>query len=100
MKRITISPAEQRVVVLPDKPEEKIGMVYIPKSVERETPRIGTIISTGTGSSDNPMMYYTGQKVIFSKYSGIEVELNLDGELKNYLVMNQIDIMMIIREVD
>jgi len=96
MKKVSIVPAEQRVVILPEKADDKIGRIFIPATSEKEAPRIGKVISTGTGSIDIPMKYFIGQQVMFSKYSGLEVELNLDGEDKSYLVMNQMDIMMVI----
>ena len=100
MKKVTIAPAEQKVVILPEKADDRIGRIFIPATSEKEAPRIGTVVSTGTCNIDNPMKYFVGQQVMFSKYSGLEVELNLDGEPKTYLVMNQMDIMMVIYTID
>lgn len=94
MKRMVIEAAEQRVVILPEDQPNKMGSIYIPDSVEREKPRFGTIVSAGFGNIDTPMKYKVGDRVMFSQYSGVEVELNLDGTEKKYLVMNQIDIML------
>ena len=102
MKKINAIPAKQRVIFLPDTNPEKVGNIYIPTSAERETPRIGTLVRVGKGEKDVPMEYLVGQRVVVSKDSGIDIELNLlgtDGP-KTYLVMNQMDIMMIIEEVE
>jgi len=102
MKKVNAIPAKQRVILLPDEPEKMMGKIIIPSSVEKDTPKIGTLVRVGKGEKDIPMEYRVGQRVMISKYSGIEIELNLiDTEgPKNYLVMNQMDIMMVIEEVE
>ena len=101
MNKIDAIPAKQRVIMLPDTNPEKVGRIFIPSSSEREAPKTGTLVRVGKGEMDRPMEYKPGQRVMVSKYSGIEIELNLieaDGP-KTYLVMDQMDIMMVIEEV-
>jgi chaperonin GroES len=104
MKKLFIRPAEQRVVVLPDEKVEKTtGMgIILPSTVEDNAPEIATIIAVGTGEKDHPMLYHKGQRVIYSQYSGVEVNLDLIGAKgeKVYKVMNQLDIMAVIEEED
>jgi chaperonin GroES len=94
MKKVRIDPAEQRVVILPDEKLQRTASgIYIPPGAEDNKPEFGTIIATGSGSKDNPMEYRVGETVLYSEYAGTEVELNLDGEDREYKVMNQMDIM-------
>ena len=100
-KKLRISPAEQRVVVSADvlKEQKTASGIIIPAQVKEEKPGLGTVVATGIGSMDNPMEYRVGQRILFSQYAGLEVELNLTGEEKTYRVMNQMDVMAIIEEV-
>jgi co-chaperonin GroES (HSP10) len=98
MNKIYFQPAEQRVLVLPDDPDQKIGNIYIPTNIQQDKPRFGYVISIGSGSIEIPMRYYMGQRVMFSHFSGVEVELNIDDKDRKYLVMNQLDIMGVIIE--
>ena len=93
MKKVSFLPAEQRVLILPDSAPEKIGHIILPSGHSTDKSKIGTVVVVGNGNVDNPMRYRVGQKVMFSQYAGVEVDLNLgDGEI-TYLLMNQIDIM-------
>lgn len=94
--------AEQRVMLLEDKkPEKTKSGIYIPKNVEDERPKICTVIEAGKGSADLPMVYNIGEKVLLSKYSGVTVELNLDGiGLEEFIVTNQMDIMAKLTEIN
>jgi len=98
-----IYPAEQRVIVLPEKQKATLreSGIIIPPSVADNKPEVAEVIVTGTGSSDNPMEYSVGQKVIYSQYAGVEVKLNINpyGE-QVYKIMNQLDIMAIVRLID
>lgn len=101
INKVKISPAEQRVLVLPDPRQEKTpGGIIIPENHEENKPAFGTLIVTGKGSEDFPMKYRTGQKILFSEYAGTDVKLNLDGKLRDYKVMDQRDIMAIVEEVE
>lgn len=99
MEKFEFIPAEQRVLILPEENEKKIGNIFVPESAQQEKPRFGIITEAGTGNKDIPMKYLKGQRVVFSQYSGVEVELNLDGTNKKYLIMNQMDVMGVIRKI-
>jgi chaperonin GroES len=97
--KYNFEPAEQRVLVLPHKQDEKIGRIIIPDSAKTDKPNIGSIVRVGTGSKDYPMKYQVGQDVVFSTYSGTPLELDMGEGLKTYLIMNQLDIWGKLREV-
>jgi len=102
MKQLSINPAEQRVVVLPDKPEEHQtkGGIWVPLTATESAPEIATVVAVGKGDKNDPMLYYPNQRVIYSQYSGVEIKMNLIGHGENtYKVMNQLDIMAVIKEV-
>ena len=103
MEEITINPAEQRVIVLPileTETKTKSGII-IPKGTEEDRPGMGHVIEVGKGSKDHPMMYRVGQKIFYSKYSGLDIKLNIFnyGE-HTYKVMNQLDIMATIQSTE
>ena len=103
MKEVTIKPAEQRVVILPDEEKETTlaSGIIIPGTVEQDKPGMGKIVACGRGSADNPMEFWVGQYVMYSQYSGLNTKLNIQGHGDHiYKVMQQMDIMAVIEEVD
>lgn len=52
----------------------------------------GEIIAVGQGKKDEPMTVKVGDKVLYGKYSGTEI--NIDGE--DFLIMKESDIYAII----
>lgn len=73
-------PIGQRVIVEPVQDVEKIGSIYIPEAV-REKNQEGTILALGTGKAGKPFDVKVGDKVLFSKYGGTELEVG-DRKLK------------------
>ena len=94
-----IHPLNDKVVVKPLKQEEvtKSGIV-LPDSARDEKPEQGEVVAVGTGKVlDNgqrsPMSVKVGDKVLFTKYSPDEVEV--DGE--TYLVIEEEKILAVIK---
>jgi len=107
-----------RVLIQPDSEEERTEVgLYLPKwAVERETVRGGRIIATGPGTPlpqpgdiENepwksyesnvqylPMQVEIGDYAIFLRKSAIEIKF----EGKNYLVVPQAAILVVVREED
>jgi len=89
---MSIKPLADRVLVKPATAEEKtIGGIIIPDSA-KEKPLKGEVIATGKGTKDEEMVLNPGDKVLYGKYAGTEIEL--DGE--QFLIMRQSDILAII----
>ena len=87
-KSIGIQPLGDRVVVLPAPAEEKTsGGIIIPDTA-REKPQRGTVVATGPGTKDQPMELHVGEKVLYGKYSGTEI--NYEGS--TYLIMRSSDV--------
>ncbi|MCQ2286829.1 MAG: co-chaperone GroES [Bacteroidales bacterium] len=88
MKKVTIKPLADRVLVKPAAAEQKTaGGIIIPDTA-KEKPQKGEVIAVGPGKKDEPMTVKVGDTVLYGKYSGTEV--SFDGEL--YLIMKESDI--------
>jgi chaperonin GroES len=95
-----IKPLHDKVVIRPLKEEEvtKTGIV-LPETAEEEKPEQGEVVAVGPGKLlDNgqraPMSVKEGDKVLFTKYSPDEVEV--DGE--EYLVIEEDKILAVIEK--
>ncbi len=94
-----IKPLGDRVVIERIEQEEvKKGGIIIPDTA-KEKPQQGKVVAVGTGKVDDkgnrkPIDVKVGDKVLFGKYAGTEVEV--DG--KEYLIMSQDDILAIIED--
>ena len=92
MAKINIKPLADRVLVEPSAAEEKTsGGIIIPDTA-KEKPQKGTVVAVGTGKKDEPMTVKVGDKVLYGKYSGTEI--NVEG--KDYLIMRESDIFAVI----
>jgi chaperonin GroES len=89
---MSIKPLADRVLVKPALAEEKtVGGIIIPDSA-KEKPLKGEVIAVGNGTKDEQMVLKAGDKVLYGKYAGTEIEL--DGE--QFLIMRQSDVLAII----
>jgi chaperonin GroES len=94
---MTIKPLADRVVVKPLEAEERTkGGLYVPDTA-KERPQQGEVIAVGPGRVTDegkkiPMEVKVGDKILYGKYSGTEV--NYDGV--EYLIMRESDIFAII----
>ena len=73
--------------------EEKTKGGIILSSSAKETPQVAEILAVGPGTKDVNMEVKAGDKVIFSKYGGNEVEY--DGE--KMIILPQRDILAVIK---
>jgi chaperonin GroES len=92
-------PLHDRVVVERiDADAKSAGGILIPDSAQ-EKPSQGQIVAVGPGGRDEagkliPIDLKTGDRVLFSKWSGTEVKI--DG--KDLLIMKESDIMGVLQE--
>lgn len=93
-----IKPLADRVVVKAAKAEEKTkGGIILPDSAQ-EKPIEGSVVAVGAGrvtdeGKEIAMNVKVGDKVLYGKYSGTEV--NIEGE--EYLIMRESDIYGVIQ---
>lgn len=89
---MNIKPLADRVLIEPAAAETKtIGGIIIPDTA-KEKPLQGTIVAVGNGTKDEEMLLKEGDKVLYGKYAGTEIE----HEGKKYLIMRQSDVVAIL----
>ncbi|HPR92084.1 MAG TPA: co-chaperone GroES [Candidatus Dojkabacteria bacterium] len=97
-KEIKITPIGSRVLVSPDKVDEKTtgGLILPPTSTEDQKPETGIIVKLGEGKVKGKQMEFNvkvGDRVYFKKYSPDELEI--DGE--RFLLLDAGDILAVIK---
>ena len=89
---MNVKPLADRVLVEPKEAETKTASgLFIPDTA-KEKPQAGTVVAVGPGKKDEPMELKVGDKVLYGKYAG--TELNVDGKI--YIMMRQSDVMAIV----
>ena len=89
-----IQPLADRVVLRAlEEAEQMRGGLYIPDTA-KEKPQEGEVVAVGPGKLDEdgdriPMEVKAGDRVLYGKYSGTEV--NIDGE--DFLILRESDIL-------
>ncbi|MBQ0100142.1 MAG: co-chaperone GroES [Lachnospiraceae bacterium] len=90
-------PLDDRVVLKKFQAEETTASGIVLTGQDKEKPAQGEVIAAGPGGivdgKEVKMQVKPGDKVVYSKYAGTEVEL--DGE--KYLIVKQSDILAIIK---
>ncbi len=87
-----IRPIDDRVLLeTMESEEKKVGNIIIPDTA-KEKPQIGKIIAVGN-DEDLQKLVKEGDKVIYAKYGGTEIEL----EGKKYLIVQRSDILGIVQ---
>ena len=92
-----LKPLADRVIVKPiEEQEQKRGGIIVPDTA-KEKPMQGDIVAVGPGKVNDdgktlPLEVKTGDRILFGKYSGTEVEI--DGQ--KLLVMRESDIYAIV----
>ena len=89
---MNIKPIGERVLLKPIKKEEKTksGILLSSKSSSTDTKNEAEVVALGKGEKLEGIT--VGDKVIFTKFSGHEIE---DGDVK-YLIVNANDILAVI----
>jgi len=90
--KMTLKPIEKRVVIelKDDIVEKNVGGIIIPDTA-KDKPNIGVVTAVGTDEALKKIIK-VGDKVIYAKYSGTEIEI--DG--KKYLIVSQDDVLAVI----
>jgi len=91
MKKTNIRPLGENVLVKPEKEEKQKtdSGIYLPENASKEKPQMGKVMEVGDSEE---IKVKKNQKVIYSKYSGNEVEM--DGE--EYLLIKNEDILAVV----
>lgn len=83
MKKIKV--LHGKLLVKRDKPEEKVGTIFIPQTANQKIIGEGTVIK---GNTDLPAQ----TQIYFNKYAGTDVDL---GDKEEYVVLDPRDILAI-----
>ena len=94
-----IRPLHDRILVKREEPAEENRSGIIIPDTAKEKPQQGTVVATGPGRTGDdgkiiPLNVKKGDRVLFGKYSGSEV--NLDNE--EYMIMREDDILGVIEK--
>ncbi len=94
---VKVAPFGDHVAVVPEEMETMTASgIVIPDTAKGDKSAIGTIIAVGTGEGHkeekNPTKYFTiGDKVVFGKYSGEDIELTTEEGTKKEVKFLSID---------
>ena len=80
-----------KILVKPSEAEEKTASGIIIPETAKEKPQNGTVVMVGVDKKDEPMEIKVGDKVLYGKFAG--QELNIDEE--DYLLISQSDVLFI-----
>lgn len=91
---VQIRPLHDRVLVLPDKPEEKTksGLFLPPPTDDSKKKTFGTVVAVGSSVEAGPVV--PGARVMWGDYSGSP----LIYEGTEYVIMREYDIMGLVNE--
>jgi chaperonin GroES len=88
-----IKPLDDRILLEPMPAEEKTSSGLIIPDSAKEKPRVGVVIAVGT-DEDLKEKIKEGNKVLFAKYGGDEIEMN--G--KEYRILQRSDILAVVED--
>jgi len=89
MKNINVRPLGENVLVEPEEQEQKTGSgIYLPETASKEKPQQGKVVAIG---ESDKIEVKKGQKVIYNRYAGTEVEI----EGKEYLIVKNEEIVAV-----
>lgn len=83
-----IKPMGNRVLVKQDSQEEvtKSGIV-LPETADKEKKAVGKIVELGNGEEIAKLNLKVGDRVVFGKYAGEEVEMDENGKKVEYKIL-------------
>ncbi len=87
-----IKPLADRVLIKPVAAETKTSAGIIIPDSAKEKPLKGEVLAIGQGTKDEQMVLKAGDKVLYGKYAGTEIEIEND----KLLIMRQSDVLAVI----
>ena len=87
-----VRPLGDRVLVEPAAAETTtLSGIIIPETA-KEKPQRGTVIAVGPGKKDEPTTVKPGDTILYGKYAGTEISV----DVKDLLIMRESDIFAIV----
>lgn len=87
-----LKPLADRVIIQPTAAEEVTASGIIIPDSAKEKPLKGTVIAVGNGTKDEEMVLKEGDRVLYGKFAGTEIDV--DGD--KVLVMRQNEVLAVI----
>lgn len=84
-----IIPIDDRIAVVPEKPEDRTKSGLIIPNAAKIKPQIGTVIAAGEGREGLPMKLKVGDKILYSHNVGAPFKFR-EGE---FIIMRQSDVL-------
>ena len=94
---MNLKPLGARLIVKTQEEKVTASGIVIPDTAEKDRPQQGTVVAVGvdySGEKERVLPVVVGDKVLFGKYSGSEVEYS--GE--SYLILKEEDVLAVIAE--
>lgn len=86
---MNVKPLGNRILVKPLTTEEVTASgIILPEIADKEKKTQGEIVAVGNGEDIEKLGLKVGDKVVFGKYSGDEIEVEENGEKREYKVLN------------
>ena len=99
MPLIPLRPLQDRVIVKRTEVGEKMIGSFLVPDVAKEKPQEGIVLAVGEGyitaAGLIPIGVEEGDTVIFGKYAGNEVELEVDGQPASLLILKADELMAV-----
>lgn len=96
---IPLRPLQDRVIVKRIEVGEKMIGSFVVPDVAKEKPQEGIVLAVGEGyitpTGVLPIGVEEGDTIVFGKYSGTEVELEIDGKPDLLLILKADEIMAV-----
>ncbi len=89
-----LKPLADRVLIQPTAAEEVTAAGIIIPDSAKEKPLRGTVVAAGNGTKDEEMILKAGDKVLYGKYAGTEIEVGAD----KMLIMRQSEVLAVIED--
>lgn len=89
-----LKPLADRVLIQPTAAEEVTAAGIIIPDSAKEKPLRGTVVAAGNGTKDEEMILKAGDKVLYGKYAGTEIEVGAD----KMLIMRQSEVLAVVED--
>ncbi len=93
-KKVNLQPTNDRVLVAPDKAEERTASGIVLPEGAQEKPQQGKVLAVGPGERNDagertPLQVKVGDKVIYGKYAGTNIKI--DGQ--EYVLLRESELL-------
>jgi chaperonin GroES len=88
MDKIKFTPLSDRIIVKKDEPAKPKNGLLVADTTSSTKPLTGTVVRTGDLQLERPLVVKEGDKIMFTRVAGMEIEL----EEGKFLIMREADV--------